>query len=166
MPAKRSFDAELAALEALREESPATAEPSLARALNLRNNFLVAKAAAVTLHHHLTSLTHHLVAAFPRFLENSSKSDPQCWAKNALARALAAFEYQEPEIFLSGMRHIQREPKPSAAPPPPRNHRAPAATRPALRLRRYEHWATLSSCYSSLGNTDRFLTHRPCHPKT
>jgi hypothetical protein len=110
MPAKRNFDAELAALEALRDESPEAAEPKLAKALNLRNNFLVAKAAGVTMHHHLTSLTPGMVAAFPRFLENASKSDPQCWAKNALAKALAAFEYQEPETFLSGMRHIQMEP--------------------------------------------------------
>jgi hypothetical protein len=110
MPAKRNFDAELSALEALRDESPASAEPSLAKALNLRNNFLVAKAAAVTMHHGLTSLAPDLAAAFPRFLENSAKSDPQCWAKNALARALAAFEHQDPEIFLSGMRHIQMEP--------------------------------------------------------
>jgi HEAT repeat protein len=51
-----------------------------------------------------------LVAAFPRFLENPSKSDPQCWAKNALAKTLAGFEYQEPELFLAGMRHIQLEP--------------------------------------------------------
>jgi hypothetical protein len=110
MPANRNFDAELAALEALRDALPEAAEPRLAKALSLRNNFLVAKAAAVTLHHRLTALAPHLVAAFPRFLENSSKSDPQCWAKNALARALAAFEYQEPEIFLSGMRHLQMEP--------------------------------------------------------
>jgi hypothetical protein len=110
MPAKRNFDAELAALEALREQSTGAAEPRLAKALGLRNNFLVAKAAGITMHHQLTTLTPEMVAAFPRFLENASKSDPQCWAKNALAKALAAFEYQEPEIFLSGMRHIQMEP--------------------------------------------------------
>jgi hypothetical protein len=110
MPAKRNFDAELAALEALRDQSAEVAEPCLSRALNQRNNFLVAKAATVTVHHRLTALTPELVAALPRFLENSSKSDPQCWAKNALAKALAAFEHQEPEIFLSGMRHIQMEP--------------------------------------------------------
>ncbi len=110
MPPKRKFDDELAALEALRDVPPEAAEPELAKALNLRNNFLVAKAAAMTLHHRLTSLTPNLAAAFPRFLENSAKSDPQCWAKNALAKALAAFEYQEPEPFLAGMRHIQLEP--------------------------------------------------------
>jgi hypothetical protein len=110
MPAKRNFDGELATLEALRDLSPEAAKPQLEKALNLRNNFLVAKAAALTLHHRLTGLTPNLAAAFQRFLENSAKSDPQCWAKNALAKTLAAFEYQEPEFFLSGMRHIQLEP--------------------------------------------------------
>jgi len=110
MPPKRTFDAELAALEALRDATPEAAEPELTKALNLRNNFLVAKAAALTLHHRLTGLTPSLAAAFSRFFENSAKSDPQCWAKNALAKTLAAFEYQEPEQFLAGMRHIQLEP--------------------------------------------------------
>jgi hypothetical protein len=110
MPAKRTFETELAALEALRDVSPEAAEPELVKALKLRNNLLVSKAAAITLHHQLTRLTPDLVAAFPRFLENSTKSDPQCWAKNALAKTLAGFEYQEPELFLAGMRHIQLEP--------------------------------------------------------
>jgi hypothetical protein len=110
MPAKRTFDAELAAVEALRDRSPEVAEPELARALSLRNNLIVSKAAAVTLHHRLTSLMPNLAAAFERFLQNSAKSDPQCWAKNALAKTLAAFEYQQPELFLAGMRHIQLEP--------------------------------------------------------
>ncbi len=110
MPAKRPFDAELAAVEALRSVPPEAAAPELGRALRLRNNFLVAKAAALALHHWLTGLTPELVAAFHRFLEDPAKTDPQCWAKNALAKALAAFDYQEPELFLTGMRHIQLEP--------------------------------------------------------
>jgi hypothetical protein len=110
MPPKRTFDAELAALESLREASPPVAEPALAKALTLRNNFLVAKAANLALHHNLTSLIPALAAAFPRFLEDAVKSDPQCWAKNALAKTLAAFEYQESELFLLGLRHLQLEP--------------------------------------------------------
>jgi hypothetical protein len=110
MPAKRTFEAELAALEELRDLSREAAEPELVKALKLRNNLLVSKAAATTLHHQLTRLMPDLVAAFPRFLENPAKSDPQCWAKNALAKTLAGFEYQEPELFLAGMRHIQLEP--------------------------------------------------------
>jgi hypothetical protein len=110
MPPKRTFDAELASLDALRHVSPAVAEPELAKALGLRNNLIVARAAAITLHHQLTSLTTNLAAAFPRFLQNAAKSDPQCWAKNAIAKTLAAFEYQESELFLTGLRHIQLEP--------------------------------------------------------
>jgi HEAT repeat protein len=110
MPPKHNFDAELATLEALRDVLPESAAPELVKALNLRNNFLASKAAVVALHHRLIELTPNLAAAFRRFLENPVKADPQCWAKNALAKALAAFEYQDPELFLTGMRHIQLEP--------------------------------------------------------
>ncbi len=110
MAGKRKFDAELAELEALRDVAAGAAEPALAKALSLRNNFLVGKAAALALHHGLTGLTAEMAAAFPRFLEQGAKVDPQCWAKNALAKTLAAFEYQDVELFLSGMRHTQMEP--------------------------------------------------------
>jgi hypothetical protein len=110
MPAKRAVNAELTTLETLRDVSPEVAEPQLAKALSLRNNLIVSRAAAIALHHRLTSLTPNLVAAFSRFLENAAKSDPLCWAKNAIAKTLAGFEYQEPDLFLAGMRHIQLEP--------------------------------------------------------
>ncbi|RXH57140.1 HEAT repeat domain-containing protein [Granulicella sibirica] len=108
MPPKRSFDAELATLETLRDATPEAAEAGLVKALTNRNNFIVAKAATLAQNHHLASLTPALAEAFHRFLD--SKSDPQCWAKIAIAKALAAFEYQSPEIFLTGMRHVQLEP--------------------------------------------------------
>jgi hypothetical protein len=109
VPPKRTFEAELATLNALRDLSPGAAAPEVAKALTNRNNLIVSKAATLALHHHLTGLMPNLAAAFPRFLENSTESDPQCWAKNALAKTLAAFEYQEQELFLTGMRHIQLE---------------------------------------------------------
>jgi HEAT repeat protein len=110
MPAKRTVDSELSTLETLRDVSPEVAQPQLAKALSLRNNLIVSRAAAIALHHRLTSLTPNLVAAFSRFFENPAKTDPQCWAKNAIAKTLAGFEYQEPDLFLAGMRHIQLEP--------------------------------------------------------
>ncbi len=36
-----------------------------------------------------------MASAFSRFLENAAKTDPQCWAKNALAKAVADFGYQD-----------------------------------------------------------------------
>jgi hypothetical protein len=110
MPPKHTFDAELASLDALREVSADVAAPELAKALGHRNNLIVARAATLTLHHQLTNFTPNLAASFPRFLQNAAKSDPQCWAKNGIAKTLAAFEYQDPELFLSGIRHIQLEP--------------------------------------------------------
>jgi hypothetical protein len=58
----------------------------------------------------LPQLTPELLIAFDRFFENPAKTDPQCWAKNALSRALTGFEHQDAAVFLRGMRHIQLEP--------------------------------------------------------
>jgi len=106
----KSFEAELAALDTLRTASPTESEPPLRKALTHRNNFIVAKAAKLAADHDLRALTSLLAEAFPRFLADGTKSDPQCWAKNAIIKALAAFEYQEPDLFLTGMRTIQLEP--------------------------------------------------------
>jgi HEAT repeat protein len=114
VPPKRSsrqnFDAELAVLETLRNLPADEAAPALTHALDHRNNYLVAKAATLAQHHQLLALIPELTAAFSRFLEDAAKTDPQCWAKIAIAKALASFECQDSEFFLRGMRHVQLEP--------------------------------------------------------
>lgn len=110
MRGKRSFDQQLAAVEYLRNATREERLEGLRKALGNRNNLIVAKAAALARESNLTELTDAILAAFHRFFENAEKSDPQCWAKNALSRTLAAFELQAPEVFLRGMRHIQMEP--------------------------------------------------------
>jgi HEAT repeat protein len=115
MPGKRTFEAQLAALDALRQLPPEAAIEPLRKALTNRNNFVVAKAADLVRQFQLTQLTPDLLTAFDRFMlcsdkDDPIKTDPQCWAKNAISRALAAFEHQDPEVFLRGMKHIQPEP--------------------------------------------------------
>lgn len=110
MPGKRAFEEKIAALDALRQAPKETCLDPLRKALANRNNFIAAKAADLTREFHLEALTPELLTAFARFFENAEKTDPQCWAKNAISRALAALEYQEPEPFLRGLRHIQLEP--------------------------------------------------------
>ena len=110
MATARGFDAELAQLESLRDADPVSTEAPLRTALAHRNNFIVAKAAKLAAAHDHRSLTDALVAAFDRFLDNGVKSDPQCWAKNAIVETLISFDYQEPELFLAGLRLIQLEP--------------------------------------------------------
>jgi HEAT repeat protein len=115
MPGKRKFEEQLSALDALRQQPPEVCIEPLRKALAHRNNFVVAKAADLVRQFELTKLTPELITAFDRFMLSSDKddpaeSDPQCWAKNALSRALATFEYQDAAIFLRGMKHIQLEP--------------------------------------------------------
>ncbi len=110
MAGKRGFEEQVAALDALRQQPAELRTGPLRKALVAKNNFIAAKAADLVREFALAELIPDLLTAFDRFLENAEKSDPQCWAKNAISRALAAMEYQEPEVFLRGTRHIQMEP--------------------------------------------------------
>lgn len=110
MPGKKAFEERLAALDAMRGAPDNLRTDALRQALAHRNNFIAAKAADLTQEFNVTDLIPDLVKAFNRFFENAEKADPQCWAKNAISRALAAFELQDADMFLRGMRHIQMEP--------------------------------------------------------
>ena len=110
MPGKRKFEDQLAALDTLRQQPPAATIDPLRKALANRNNFVVAKAADLVRTLNLPQLIAELLTAFDRFFEDPVKTDPQCWAKNAISRALATFEHQDAAVFLRGMKHIQLEP--------------------------------------------------------
>jgi HEAT repeat protein len=114
MPGKRAFEEQVAALDALRHGPEEARVEPLRKALGHRNNFIVAKAADLIREFvrepGLADLTSELLTAFNRFFNDPVKNDPQCWAKNAISRTLAAMELQDETIFLRGMRHIQMEP--------------------------------------------------------
>jgi hypothetical protein len=110
MSRKRKFEEQVAALDALRQQTESVRIESLCKALANRNNFIVAKAADLVREFAIAELLPQLLIAFDRFFENAEKSDPQCWAKNAISRTLAAMDYQNPDVFLRGMRHVQLEP--------------------------------------------------------
>lgn len=110
MGGKRSFEDQVAAVDALRQQPEEARVEPLRKALAHRNNFIVAKAADLVREFRIVQLLPEILNAFGRFFDNPGKTDPQCWAKNALSRALATLDYQEAEVFLRGMRHIQMEP--------------------------------------------------------
>lgn len=114
MPGKRAFEEQLATLDALRHGPAEARVAPLRKALGHRNNFMVAKAADLIREFvrepGLAALEPELLTAFDRFFDDPVKNDPQCWAKNAIGRTLAALELQDETIFLRGMRHIQMEP--------------------------------------------------------
>ena len=110
MNGKRRFEEQLAALEQLRHQPPQASIEPLRRALTHRCNYIVAKAADLVREFRLPELIPEMLVAFERCFTNPVKTDPQCWAKNALSRALATLEFQDATVFLRGMRHIQLEP--------------------------------------------------------
>jgi hypothetical protein len=94
-------------LEALR--SAPSMEP-LRKALNDRSNYFVSKAAALVAELGMLDLIPDLTRAFDRFMIDPVKSDPQCWAKNAIAKALKDLGYSDADFFLCGVKHFQLEP--------------------------------------------------------
>ena len=105
----KGFEAERAFIESLSILPSSETEAPLRKALTHKNNFIVSKAAKLTVEHDHRTLILELVEAFHHFLKDGSKIDPQCWAKNALIKALNHFEYQEPDLFLAGLKTIQLE---------------------------------------------------------
>jgi hypothetical protein len=109
--AHRGFDEQMAALDALKgRELDAGAVALIKKSLGNRSNLLVAKAARLAEDNSLTDLMPDLLAAYDRFFTHAEKTDPQCWAKNALSRALSKLECRDKEVFLRGLRHHQMEP--------------------------------------------------------
>jgi len=107
----RGIEQQLERLSLLRESAPDEAMlAALRKALNDRTNLVVAKAASVAESLALRSLVPDLLAAFDRLFENPAKTDPQCWGKNALSKALKNLEYSESRPFLLGLQHVQMEP--------------------------------------------------------
>lgn len=107
----RGFDEQMEVLNALKgRELDGEAKALIKKSLANRNNFLVAKAARLAEDAGFAELMPDLIAAYDRFFSNPEKTDPQCWAKAALSRALSKLECREKDIFLRGLGHHQMEP--------------------------------------------------------
>ena len=105
----RDIQAEIEKLNLLRGAPPREAAARLRKALADRVNLVTAKAARLVAELKLVDLVPDLLRAFERLLENGAERDPQCWGKNAIAKALVDLDHRESAPFLSGMRHIQME---------------------------------------------------------
>lgn len=108
---KQGFEEKLEGLRALRESGDRVAtQVALQKALRDKNNYYVSKAAGMVGEMGLVDLTPDLLAAFERFLVDPVKSDPKCWAKEAIVKALKELGYRRSDIYRKGFRHVQMEP--------------------------------------------------------
>jgi hypothetical protein len=108
--ARRGVEDQINELGRLRQ-SPVTGATcdALRKGLADRINLVCAKAAQVAGDLELKPLLPDLVTAFPRWFRNHGESDPQCWAKNAIAKALTCLGHDEAATFLPGCRYVQLE---------------------------------------------------------
>ena len=108
--AHRQIEAEIEALNRLRERGADQAAVPLRKALADRVNLVVAKAAKVAAEMRIHELLPDLLRAFDRLFEKPVERDPQCWGKNAISKALVALDHRQAAPFLRGIRHVQPEP--------------------------------------------------------
>jgi hypothetical protein len=108
--AKLGVEEQIGALSRLRE-SPVTAATlaELRKGLGARVNLVCAKAAQVAGDLLVKPLIPDLVGCFDRFFKNHGEADPQCWAKNAIAKALTDLGHDEAATFLRGCHYVQME---------------------------------------------------------
>lgn len=106
---KEAFEERIAVIEALRS-APADAVGPVCKALRDRNNFICAKAAAVAGDLLLGDAIPDLLSAFERFLKDAVKTDPKCWAKYAIVKALKDLGHDDPAVYVRGIVHVQMEP--------------------------------------------------------
>jgi HEAT repeat protein len=107
----KSAEARLEALNALDPASDRAAqEAAIRQALEDKYFRVVAKAATLagerSMHEHVPGL----IRAYARFLQDPVKRDPNCYAKQAIVRALVTLDCQDVQFFLEGIRYKQLEP--------------------------------------------------------
>ena len=111
MAARKSIDEKLAELDALGSEPDASIRSAgIERALRDRHYRVVAKSAHFAADALMYELVPRLLSAYTRFLDKPIKSDPNCFAKKAIVRALVNLECDDVDFYLKGIRYVQLEP--------------------------------------------------------
>jgi HEAT repeat protein len=107
----RDIERELEALTEVRKLDSTEARcRALRKALGDRVNVMVAKAAALAGELQAQVLGPDLCSAFERLLKDPVKTDPKCWGKEAIAKALKDLGHTDSAIFMKGLYHVQMEP--------------------------------------------------------
>jgi hypothetical protein len=104
------IESALNALGDLRLAAPnGKVEKQLRDYLAHRSNLVVAKAAKIIVELQVKGATPELVAAFDRLMRDPAKLDKRCAALTEVVTALYQLDYLEPEVYLRGLRHVQKE---------------------------------------------------------
>jgi hypothetical protein len=109
--ASRKLEDQLERIRQLRSANVDSGTVSaLRKALADRANLVVAEAARTVEQLHIVDLVSELLTAYSRMFDDPIKSDPKCWGKTAIIKALTALDYSESPPYVRGSTHIQMEP--------------------------------------------------------
>ena len=104
----RGVEAKLLRLRALRDETmSAQLMDELSTFLEDKSSLVVAFAAEIAGNRACEGLTLDVAGAFERFMIDPEDTDKGCRAKIAIVEALNKHEYEKPDVFLRGIRHVQ-----------------------------------------------------------
>src|SRR5262245_29383346 len=105
--AKRTVEADLAALKALSDEpTRPDLDEKLTAALRSRTNLIAARAASIIRQLKRTSLVGEMLESFQRFMSDSKYPDRGCTAMTAIANTLYELgEMRGEAVFLAGVKH-------------------------------------------------------------
>lgn len=141
----------LEALSALRSEADhEILLASLRSYLASRSNQIVARAARIARERGVGELVPDLVQGFHRFMKDPKRLDKGCAALSEVARALYELDYREPDIYTTGIRHVQME----GSFGPPVDIAAPLRGTCALGLARTNDPQALAEVVSLLGDKE------------
>ena len=105
-PIERALDR----LGQLRHAEPTEAVTEELRGLlRNRSNLVVAKAATIVRELRIIALMPEMVSAFNKFIADASRLDKRCAALTEITSALYELDYDEPEPYLDGIKHVQLE---------------------------------------------------------
>jgi hypothetical protein len=89
---------------------PVEVKATVLEALNDRHCLIVKEAAELCEERLIYDLEADLLEAYRRFLKKPVKNDPNCTAKEAIARTLVALDSQDVDFFIAGLGYHQHEP--------------------------------------------------------
>lgn len=96
--------------EAVEDPHSKPAAAAIGKALRSRSNLVIASALAVIREHELTGFEVAMREVFAHAMIDPVQSDPGCRTKVGVVRALDALSEPADELFLVGVRHVQKEP--------------------------------------------------------
>ena len=91
-------------------EAPPDVDEILRKGLADRSNLVIAAAAKSAGEMRRSECVPALLEALNKLFEDAVKTDPKCWGKTSITKALVQLDYSDSAPFVRGLRHIQMEP--------------------------------------------------------